>query len=160
MKNDLLPCPFCGNTKLNTQLDDIGQGQTEMVIICRCGCRLGGGWEPKAKTVERWNRRVEIKQESKHGKIPDFMDASPMTREQVDRLRGCISQMELLKANLGRLRNETTGPIRATLSYVESQVERLTEHLLYGGEPTNAPLTLIDPEEIQKTKQSENNPAP
>jgi len=57
-----------------------------------------------------------------------------MTREQVDRFRGCISQLELVQANLRTLKHETSGPVAATFGYVHAEVKRLIEHLVYGAE--------------------------
>lgn len=52
----LLPCPFCGSSKLTTK-NILTNGMQLVGIRCGCGCELTAPTVHEA--VERWNERRE-----------------------------------------------------------------------------------------------------
>jgi len=53
----LLACPFCDNNKLSISREQSGQGSTDPVIKCNCGCSLLGTWKTDEELIKLWNTR-------------------------------------------------------------------------------------------------------
>lgn len=53
----LLACPFCGSNKLQISRETSGQGSTDPIIKCDCGCSLIGIWKTDNELINLWNTR-------------------------------------------------------------------------------------------------------
>jgi len=58
--NELLPCPFCGNTDIHIAPDEIGSGGQwvgPVHVVCGADCTAGQSGDDKESAIAAWNRR-------------------------------------------------------------------------------------------------------
>lgn len=54
--NELLPCPFCGNTQ--PYFERLGDHRQSSIVVCgNCGCRMEAN-EIDIHNGDAWNRRI------------------------------------------------------------------------------------------------------